>query len=212
MKQREINLIDLLFVVLLKWRMIIVAMLVGAVLLTGFSYWKSINAQQVQNELNREEKKENNEMIFARLEETLTDTQKSNVNTVIDYEAYNEYYYNSALMQIDANCVPTVELIFSVEAFNEKDKNILVSVYSKIIETGIVQWLTENGMDANEAAKVAELVTVKTDMGSQVDVLLSSTKGIIPVSVIHIDESKCKELAEAIKNLVFSKEEELETV
>ena len=71
MKQREINLIDLLFVVLLKWRMIFVAMLVGAVLLSGFSYWqsvKSINLQQVQNELKQNEKKETNEMILMLLE------------------------------------------------------------------------------------------------------------------------------------------------
>lgn len=213
MKEREISLIDLVFEILLKWRMIVVAMVIGAVLLGGYSYWqsaKTINTEQSQNKVNNVT--ETQEELFLRLENTLTEIQKNNVKTVLEYEEYNEYYNNSVLMQVDANSVPTTNLIFSVETQNEKDKVILISVYSQIIETGIVQCLTENGMDYNEAAKAAELVAVKTDMGSQVDVLLSSTKGIITASVVHIDEAKCKELAEAIKNLVIAKEEELEAL
>lgn len=215
MKEREISLINLLFEILLKWRMIIVAMVIGGVLLGGYSYLqsvKTINVQQSQNEFKENNVIETQEELLAHLENTLTEVQKNNVKTVVEYEEYNEYYNNSVLMQVNANSIPTTNLIFSAETQNEKDKVILVSVYSHIIETGIVQWLIENGMDSNEAAKAAELVTVKTDMGSQVDVLLSSTKGIITVSVIHMDETQCKELAEAIKNLVFSKKEDLKAL
>lgn len=215
MKEREISLIDLMFEILLKWRIIVVAMIIGAVLLGGYSHWqsaKTINEQQSQNGLKGNNVIETQEELFARLENTLTEVQKNNVKTVVEYEEYNEYYDNSVLMQVDANSVPTTNLIFSAETQNEKDKVILVSVYAQIIENGIVQWLIENGMDYNEAAKAAELVTVKTDMGSQVDVLLSSTKGIVTVSVVHSDEAKCKELAEAIKNLVIAKEEALEAL
>lgn len=219
MKQREINLIDLVFVVLLKWRMIIVAMLVGAVLLTGFSYWQSAKSIRVQQDLSAvidEEKEGSQEEILLKFEEKLTEVQKNNVQVALNYEEYNEYYNeyydNSFLMQIDANSVPTMELIFSVETQNEKDKSVLVSVYAQIIENGIVQWLAENGMDVKEAAKVAELVTVNSGAENQAEALLLGTKGVITVLVIHIDEERCRELAESVEGFVFSKEEELESV
>lgn len=209
MKEREISLIDLLFEILLKWRMIIVAMVIGAILLGGYSYWqstKTISAEQSQS------KEETSEELFLRLENTLTEVQKNNVKTVVEYEEYNEYYNNSILMQVNANSIPTTNLIFSVETQNEKDNIVLVELYSQIIENGIVEWLAESGMDSNEATKAAELVIVEKDKEDQIDILVSCTKGIIPVSVIHIDETQCKELAESVKNLVFSKEEEIEAL
>ena len=212
MKEREISLVDLLFEILLKWRMIVVSMLIGAVLLGGYSYLQSEKAFVIQqNELSNK-LNENKEEVFAHLDKTLTEVQKNNVKTVVEYEEYNEYYDNSLLMQLNVNAIPTVDMIFSVETKNENDNIMLVSVYSQIIEKGIVEWLVEGGMGQNEAAKVAELVNVETGKGSQKDVLFANTKGIIPVSVMHVDEEQCKELAKDIKNLVFDKEEELEAL
>lgn len=217
MKEREISLIDLMFEILLKWRIIIVAMVVGGILLGGYSYWQSvqtINAQQ--NVVSNKVHKENQEEIRARLENTLTDIQKNNVQSVLRYEeynaSYNEYHDNSILMQIDANNVPTMYLVFNVETPNEKDKIILFDVYSQIINNGIVEWLAENGMDAKEAAKVIELINVKTDVGNQSEALLSGTKGSITVSIIHADEMQCKKLAKEVEKLVLAKETEMEAV
>ena len=50
MKEREISLVDLIFDILLKWRMIIVAMVIGGVLLGGYSYMQSAKTIEIQAE------------------------------------------------------------------------------------------------------------------------------------------------------------------
>ena len=90
----------------------------------------------------------------------LTNTQKSNVKTLVEYEEYNKYYDNSVLMQIDANNVSTTDLIFGAETQNENDKNVVLSVYSKVIKNGIVQYLIESGMDEKEDITVTVLDNV----------------------------------------------------
>ena len=53
MQEREISLVDLIVEILLRWRMFIVWMLCGAVLLGALSYvrtWRTANAQATQVE------------------------------------------------------------------------------------------------------------------------------------------------------------------
>ena len=51
MVERELRIGDLVVDILLSWRSIIAWMMVGAVLLGGFSYWNSMRAAEAQKVL-----------------------------------------------------------------------------------------------------------------------------------------------------------------
>lgn len=214
MKEREISLIDLLFEVLLKWRIIILFMIIGGLLLGGYSYMQSAQTieQQAKSELSDAER-------LALLEETLTEGEKDKVNMALEYANYETYYKESVLMQIDANNVPTMELLFDVQAPDEI-KGKLVSVYGQMFQTGISEWLIQNGTDAIQASKVNELIGVGQFEDIWIDpnefhyVYIDQTdkcncKGFLYVYIIHTDEFNCKELAETVKLYMEAQQMEL---
>ena len=118
MKEREISLVDLCVEILLRWRVAVISMLVGAVFFAGFSYVKSsqnVNAQkasienakvqieklqqeaelELEQELKEflEEGKEDidsSELDLRLLENKMTDLQLHNVEYVLTYERLYE--------------------------------------------------------------------------------------------------------------------------
>ena len=48
MREREISLVDMIFDILLHWRVIVSAMLIGAIVLGGFGYVSSYRAYNAQ--------------------------------------------------------------------------------------------------------------------------------------------------------------------
>lgn len=200
MKEREISLIDLLFEILLKWRKIIVATVIGGILLGGYSYLQSTKTANVQN--NQGDNTASKNVTLEEVENKLTHTQRSNVRAVLGYEEYSEYFENSILMQIDANNVPTVELIFCIKTTDSKVKNIVVETYTQLISTGMTEWLIQKGESADEAAKVRELITVENEGRNYKIVYETGDSGSVYVSVVHKDEEKCKALASHVKDFV----------
>ncbi|MBQ3037072.1 MAG: hypothetical protein IJD31_09115 [Lachnospiraceae bacterium] len=205
MKEREINLIDLLFEILLKWRMIFVFMLIGGILLGGYSYMnsaKTIKVQQTQSVLTDEEK-------MASLEAKLTDEEKVKVIMALDYANYATYYNESVLMQIDANNAPTTELVWDIQAEDEAMEAELVRVYEQMFEAGVTEWLIQNGMDEAEASKVNELIITEAEGLRDTDYIFTDKNGVIYISVVHVDEDSCKALADMVKAYVNELQKEL---
>lgn len=205
MKEREINLIDLLFEILLKWRMIIVFMLIGGILLGGYSYMnsaKTLKAQQTQVVLTDEEK-------MASLEAKLTDEEKVKVIMALDYANYATYYNESVLMQIDANNAPTTELVWDIQAEDEAMEAELVGVYEQMFEAGVTEWLIQNGMDEAEASKVNELIITEAEWLRDTDYIFTDKNSVIYISVVHVDEDSCKALADMVKAYVNEQQKEL---
>lgn len=212
MKEREISLVDLIYEILLKWRMIIVFMVIGGLLLGGYSYLQSAKTIEIQKNQNSNTEQVSDEKVLEQLEETLTISEKNNVKAVLEYEEYSKYYEESILMQIDANNVPTAELIFCIETADEKDKKTVVSIYTQLLSREITEWLIQSGMESTEATKVVELIYVANDVSNQMDMSISGNKGTICVSVVHLHEEKSRALANQIKEFIFAKKTELETI
>lgn len=203
MKEREISLVDLIFEILLKWRMIIVFMVIGGLLLGGYSYMQSAKTIEIQKDQNQVVLSEAETL--ADLEKKLTVEEKANVKAVLGYADYAEYYNDSLLMQIDANNTPTTELVFRVSAADEKVEAALVRVYEQMFETGISEWLIQGGMDVAEASKVSELIITENEEINQLAQSLIDKAGVIYVTVVHVDEVKCKDLANQVANFVADK-------
>ncbi len=130
MRVREINMVDLFVEVLLHWRAIVFAMLIGALLLGGFSYWKLLQNIQRQNaiieeqknilDMTEDEKAEQWEAGQLALEEQLDEGQLYNVkNALLCRKLFDEkiaYQQDSLLQQMDPFHVQRAELLFVVRA------------------------------------------------------------------------------------------------
>lgn len=228
MREIEINLGDLLVEILLRWRMIIVWMMVGGVLLGGLSFvssyreaeaqkaQKSALEQQLQEmkvQLEATQQEESNAELVGKeyLRGQLTEQQENNVDRVINYEQYSAnlqaYVQSSVLMQLDARKVPKTTMTFWVNAENEEKSVSIEKAYEDKISTGFVQWLVERKAGETDASVLSELIT-----------LSRSSNGILTgsdsfrVSVVHLTEEKCDELAEQLIDYIEEQQEALQAL
>ena len=181
---RYISLSEIIVEILLQWRMILIWMLLGGLLMGALSYVQSSqtvaaqNATIQQQEENGEiQQQEDEQAVLTRLDKTLTLAQKSNVRAVLSYEDYADYYNNSLLMQIDAKNVPKTELTFYVKADSLDLSQSLVRLYEDAITCGIVQWLTEKNPNKYDA-RISELITVVRDTNVITDTIQSNSFSI----------------------------------
>lgn len=200
MQEREISLVDLMVDILLRWRMIIVWMLVGGMLLGAFSYVRS--TQSVATQKIALEQQEDEATLRERLEKSLTLTQKNNVSAVLNYEDFANYYNQSLFMQIDAASVPKSELTFLVKGDAVYS---IERLYEDALESGISQWLAEQNMD--EAVGVSELVKVTRGTrefynGSALTDALESDS--FTVQIVHVTEEDCVKLADQVVAYIAS--------
>lgn len=204
MQETEINLVDLFVEILLRWRIIIVWMLVGAVLMGGFSFVRSYNAAEAQKK-NSQEKTGESITEEEYFQEQLTDKQINNVKRVLNYEKYLEgiqaYMDNSVLMHLDAQQIPRMELTFLVTASDAETAASIEKVYEDTISSGFIQWLIASGQDELDSAALKELVGVQRS--SRGLVMGSDSFGVL---VIHETEDQCIDLAEQV--IAFVKEQQ----
>lgn len=226
MREKEINLMDLVIEILLRWRMLVIWMLAGAVLLGTFNFVQSFRTykaqaykvesakQQLEQELQEAEQmaqEENAPEAISALErwfkERLTDAQMRNVNYVITYEKlYNDklaYQEQSILMQIDPNNVSRAELTFYVTADDRQRSYDIEKVYEDIARSGeayeyIAEKIGSETVNVNEAFS----------LGRGSSGLLEGTD-TFKIVIIHYDENVCQNMAQAMVSFMESKHDEL---
>lgn len=206
-KEREINLLDLIIEVLLKWRMIVIFMLIGGVVVGGYGYLQSVlEAKEEQRAIENEK---NNLITLEELEQGLTDFQKSNVNIVLKAEEsnenYNIYYDESLLMKMDAQQVPTIQMIFCVQSIDGKNVTNIVTTYTQLLKGGMTDWLVREGVNPEEASQINELLSIESYIGDATTAEEVQDTGSIYVTLRHVDETSCKVLAKQIEDFILSK-------
>lgn len=232
MQEREIDLIDLLVEVLLRWRVMIVWMLVGGILMGGLSYVNSYRAseahkvQKAELEQQLQQKKEQlastqqenaevggstNLIDKEYLREQLTEQQENNVNVVLNNEKYiaklQNYAQNSVLMQLDAGKASKTQLTFLIKSLDAEKSASIEKVYEDVISNGFVQWLVENGSDEVDATGVGELISLKR---SSAGLLMGSDS--FSVNIVHVTEEQCTMLAEELIAYVNEQQGQLQDV
>lgn len=209
MKEREINLLDLIVEVLLRWRMIVIFMVVGGVLVGGYSYLQSVMDIKLGSEQSGIENEENNLITVEELEQRLTDLQKNNVHIVLKSEEcdenYDMYYNESLLMEMDAQQVPTIQMIFCVQSIDVKDMKNIVTTYTQLLRGGMTDWLVREGVKPEEASQINELLSIESYIGDATSAEEAQDKGSIYITLRHVDEANCKVLAKQIEEFILSK-------
>lgn len=222
MKEREISLIDLMIDILLHWRGIIIAMLLGGILMGAVGFARANAAMQVQLEQQRQEQQhqeqQHQEQMASEqggneedyLRNQLTETQLANVSTVLTYkklyEEHLEYLQNSELMKIDPMRVARAEFTFRISSEDMEQTNNLQSIYRNLLTgSGLYEWLAD---EKDMPASVNELISldISTVYANGNMLLAQDTLG---VTLSYAEEEGCKELKELVWEYLQSKQKEL---
>ena len=225
MREREISLADLCIEILLRWRMFIVWMLCGAVLLGGFSYvrsWRSASAQAAQVEEAKrqleaeasgdaqvEQDSVDPELVQWAMEQ-LSETQLRNVEYVLAYEKLyiNQLAYQkqSVLMQLDADNIYRAEVTFYISSESMERSYSIEGVYEDIVKGGgLVQYVADQ-LNMSSSV-VSEVIALRAK-----ERYLNDGSDSFTLIISHYDEQVCQEIARVVTQFVESKYQELVSI
>ena len=220
MQTREIDLFDMIADILSHWRGLTVALVLGAVLLGGFSYMKSLrtvqNVQQpetvVQEETTVEEQ-------LTQLEQSLDDKSLATVLAVVDdekeYDLKKTYSENSIYMQLNPLQTVQTELVYQVQTADGLMDGQLGALYTSLLNNvGLYDWVSQQ--TGIEAGYVGELISAETvsnlTIQSKTEKLqqeMSLGTNCVKVSVLQSDAEACQKLAEAVKAYISEEQKQL---
>ena len=223
MREREISLVDLCVEVLLRWRVIVVVMLIGGILLGAFSYIQSsrtaasrraqLESQELLKEqeaqMSGEELEEWQNANKQQLEEALTESQIANVNSAIMYEQLLEdkaiYQEQSVFMQMDPFRVPRAELTFLIVSDDLERTYNIEKVYEDLVTSvDLFAYVQETcGIES----PVNELISLERTSYDQLQ-----GSDTVRVSVLYSDEDTCRTMADAIVKYVQEQGKKLQSV
>lgn len=224
MKEREISLLDMLAEMLMHWRIVLALMLAGGIALGGLSYFKSYQATKAQSS---QEQQENENTVE---QERLTAKQRANVEAVFTNEQiYNDmciYRDNSILMQIDANNMVSMELIFLIQPGAPEQPDDMQKIYKDLLSSNAMYaWIADKqGIMPSAAEEIISIKMQDTNVlekkGSNtlgieiqnIDVLEKRGSNTLGIEVIHYDESDCKAIAQTVIDYVSQMHNELENL
>ncbi len=203
--EREINLAELFWNVLLGWRQIICLGVVFAVLLGGMKFVMNVRSSQSLQDINVEEAKE-------ELEEEELNKIEDAKQMQIRIDDYEKYMEKSPLMQINPYQKPVQELQYYVKSDyiinytkdRERDYTTEVaSLYRNYIMGGeMVQKVIDSaGLSIN-----------KEDLGELLQVTPSSEQGTFYINISYADMEKLQEISDVVKSLLEQKSTELQKV
>ena len=216
MEEREIDLLDMIADILSHWRGLLVALIIGAVLMGGFSYVKSYRNVQSEQEAEEPELDEMSaEEQLAQLEDSLSDSEKISVVATVDDEreyVYKDTYYRESIyMHLDPLNIARTELVYRIQAEDGSLAQRLGTVYKNIAGgVGLYDWVEQQAGIAAEYA--AELISVSTDPaifvgnGAQ---NISIGSDSLKVTVMQKDEKTCEQLAEAVNSYMEEQQKNL---
>lgn len=201
--EREINLKDLFWAILLGWRQIICFAILFAVLISGMRYFLDSrsyrNIESMDIELEREELKE----------EDIKNIEKAK-ELALRIEDYENYLDTAPLMQIDPYAKPILEIQYYVDSdyiINyTKDRkhdytSDITAMYSSYIRSGEM---------SRKVIEMAKLPISQEEFGELYSV--SQTEASMTITVTYPEEDKLETIAESIKTLLSQKEPEFQEI
>lgn len=200
--EREINLSEILWSILLGWRKLICCAIVFGILLGGFRYARDLSGYRASQKTETEEEtsllgEERNEI------ENIKNLRKQQMQT-------QEYLSNSAYMQMDPFNVPIVELHYYIKSdyvINyTKDAlpdytDALGAMYYRYIASGEMR---------HELLKKAELSISLEELAEMVDV--GQNANTISLSVKYPQEEKLGDISTVLKELLSQKERDFQKI
>lgn len=191
MKEREIRLNDFLLELLVHWRVLILMVLVGGILFCGMSFirFSLATADQGEDQI----------ASLTELEKTLRPEQKTVVKSVLVNEEYYQlrlnYINNAALMRINPDQAPRIELILGITGAEDSSVN-LSNIYEELLSTSELDSYVSERVEGISVQDMNELAIVAR---------YGSTSVMEKTRTIHVViNSPDKETGESITDAVIS--------
>ena len=218
MKEREIDLLDMIADILSHWRGLLIALVLGAILMGAVSYTRSYrNVQNMQSQKVNDAAM--SEMVIderlAQLSENMDESQLAAVLLTADDERElalrNEYVQNSIYMQLDPLHVAQEELVYNIQGKDENGVPGLGTIYKDIISgVGLYDWVEQQ--TGIETAYVRELISTSVDSSlkfSNGDTVSIGGCDSLKITISGIDAETCGKIAEAIKTYIEKQQEKI---
>ena len=211
----EIDLIDMFFYMVKKWRSLIIAIIIGAILGTGFhivkSYQRNIEQNQSLNDLN-EKADENFDEEKYNIEPDTLKTMEIAYQYRQLYNKQSEYNSKSIIMQLDPNAVYTGELKYYISA--ENNTGLLSVLYQNVInDENILEELKKaSGLDC-DTQYIKELIDSWTtdENGISIDINNSRQENnvsavvknaFVTYKVVSTSQRSCERMLQVIREKV----------
>lgn len=222
MQTREIDLLDMIADVLSHWRGLIVALVLGAVLLGGFSYTRSFRTIQIAQQQEPVVQDEATvQAQLSRLKQSLDDKSRAMVLTVVDdekeYDLKKTYSENSIYMQLNPLQTVQTELIYQVQTADGSMDGQLGALYTSLLNNvGLYDWVAQQ--TEIEVGYVGELIFAETVSSLtiqsktekwQQEQAMSIGTNCVKVSILQSDTEACQKLAEAVKTYISEEQKQL---
>ena len=219
MQAREIDLLDMMGDVLSHWRGLVVALLVGAILMGGFSYMKSYRA--AQNAQQQEAVVLEEATVQQQLEQmnnSLDDKSKAAVLAVLNeekkYDVRKAYFDNSVYMQLDPLQVAQAELVYQIHTADGTRDSQLGAMYASLLNNiGLYEWVAQQtGLEANYVGELISTETVSSltiQSKTEEQQEMSLGTNCIKVTIQQADTENCTKLADAVKAYIVEQQKKL---
>ncbi len=226
--EEEINLIDLLFYCLKKWRWIAAAMLIAAALAGGYKYYATEKSNQTAlqqwNELGAAETEEKTSIDNSGSLQYYQSGIEQMTQTI---QKQDEYIRNSVVMRLDANHLQIGTVRFILETNNTASGNglmdtLLVAYESYVSDGRLAEWLYEADADI-PISDLQYLLTFSAgsdNPGGRTDgtddavetVARSSDPRVFQIRIASDSKDVCETYMEVIMEGVLSYSKELQKI
>lgn len=204
MKEREIDLIDLLVEILLHWRMFIVWMLIGAILSGAYSFAHSRNDIKVQ------------QAQTIAPEERFSEEVMQNVNYAVAYEKiYQEkqtYLEKSPLMNIDSTHVSKAEAVIAISAEDAEKNYDIKKIYENILQSSeLITYVSENtGIETVGLDEIILLAPDPTPSNARNVIVTEAKINSFRIIVKYYDKEQCQNILNTIITFLKDKQPVIE--
>lgn len=202
--EMTISLKDLLYRILLRWRLILVYLVLGALIFGGVGYMKNLGAAKKATQGKPLTAKEQVEKYEAVLTENEIAVVQAAVNTYFDYqknmELIKEYYTNSIRMQLNPNEVPNLRLQYLIDNHYEA---VYPVVEAKDYTGDIINSYTMMLSDGDVYKKVAAVLGDDMNVAYVGELIgTGSSADILTVYVTGRDEEECKAISRVLQEII----------
>lgn len=191
---KEIDMKKLLWEMLEFWRLFLASIVIGVILLGGWSYFNS--GKEVENS-------------GPQIEITsITEEEKEKVNTILAYEDIYEqkkkYLDGSVMMSMDVENVPTTEMLYVISSDDQATSKEISKTYEMLLTgTDICNKI------ANIDEKIAPYLTTEILKITRDSNIYKDDQGdgrqLFSIKVIYNDMKGCQEIAKIVDEYLQSK-------
>lgn len=207
--EQEIDLKDLVFAILYKWRVVMLAAVLFAVILGGYKMVDGIAQQRGAEYMQKEQKQQKQYQKDVEEYETIKAGYEQEIKNIRrNIEAQSFYLENSILMNMDPydKHTASVDFLFKQEVFPQGNASAPVMyVYNNGLTSAYTSYITQ-GIDLSGMAK--ELGTQTIYLKELITVIPDEWGQMLSLSVCYTDKKGAEQILDVILDAVKEKKDD----